>query len=201
MSKKNIFLATILLYLILVVLASVGSAQVGGGQFSSSQFPTADYCTPSLPQEMIGRTPSTNEKECRCYNFGASYSDWRELYCKEGGLIRERTVQDLLTPNCVETVVFREQQWIYDRRCRICPNPLIKGEWSDVVFLNGKWLQQRDMSAFKFTQEDVTECIQVEVVELRWSEQSVGGIKGFEEFVPIAIILVVFFVILRKVKK
>jgi len=163
------------------------------------------FYLPSVPQEEFEMNPllsTTFYGECACWDFEPTHTEWRELYCESGALVRERTVYGLATPYCVDRAVYTEQDLFFDRRCKICPDPLFKGNWTDVAFINGKWLQQRQVSAYKFNQT-VTECVQVESAELRWSEQSVGGgaASSALQLVPIALVLVVFFVVLKKVKK
>ena len=104
------------------------------------------FCAPSVPQRAFEADPfllSSYADDCICYDFTPNITEWRKNFCVDGMMFEERTIEELVVPDCVRTQIRYEDRFSLYTLCRLCENPSDYSGWETVACLKNGVLKKR----------------------------------------------------------
>lgn len=126
-----------------------------------------NLCALSVPSQEIAHGMTLSyDLNCECWGFTPTATEWRDVVCMQGMMLRERTVEDLIKPYCLEKIVYREQKLFLHELCKRCPEPTVLSEWQEIDCINGSPLMQQQIEGHRF-EYTVQQCVPVKAVRLQ----------------------------------
>jgi len=132
MNKK---IKIIFLVCFILIFSGVNAQNTDGG-----------FCSASVPLDVLEEDPSlpiSYTDDCNCWDWTPITTEWRQNFCVNGKMLEERTVEDLITPECSTRYTYYEERQVINTLCRLCDNPSGYSDWEIVSYYEHGLLKKR----------------------------------------------------------